>query len=309
MASDRRASSACPYCGEFDLRLARAGLYHRRKKNHGPFDYFECGACGSCVTDPMPSAEAQSALYQEYDAGLPREQRDLMNVAVGEAWHELCLQRIAEVAGVSADATFSWIDAGAGSGEMANLMLARFPNSRGIAVDLHDRPAALDARVEWRRMDLDSADFARRAGGRADVVYATAVWEHVREPGRFIDNMLSVLDRPGVMYLLCPNYASLARRIMGRKWPYLSPGEHLTIPTPDGARRCIARAAARREGGGAIDTESGGIWLPYSLAYAAARFGFARVSKLIPKHWELPLPVGALETIAFAHAAGTRTPP
>ena len=54
----------------------------------------------------------------------------------------------------------------------------RIPEFIWIAVDLHVRPAKLPLSVDWLQTDLNQADFHEKIGRKADVVYATAVWEH-----------------------------------------------------------------------------------------------------------------------------------
>ena len=43
--------------------------------------------------------------------------------------------------------------------------------------------------------------------------------------------------------MICPDYGSFARRALGRAWAYFEPGEHLSIPTREGALACVRRAA------------------------------------------------------------------
>ncbi len=296
MASDQ-AKPACPYCGESRLKLTHAGVFHRLKRDHGPFDFYLCLACGSGVTFPMPSAAALSALYSSYEAGLPREQRARMDAGIGEPWHKLCVKRIASIARIPAGASFNWVDIGAGNGEMANLMIRHFPNSRGLAIDLHDRPKTLESGIDWVQADLNVENFAQAIHWRAaDLVYATAVWEHLVRPDAFIANVLRLLGPRGTLYLICPNYASLARAVLNTRWPYFSPGEHLTMPSPLGARVCLHRGWAQSQRPGTIAVVSHAICLPYSLSYTAARFGLNFLARSIPHQLEFPLPVGALET-------------
>ena len=47
--------------------------------------------------------------------------------------------------------------------------------------------------------------------------------------------------------MICPDYGSFARRALGRAWAYFEPGEHLSIPTREGALACVRRAATERD--------------------------------------------------------------
>jgi hypothetical protein len=183
------AACRCPYCAMAALRRTHTGLYHGLNRNHGPFDFYECASCGSGTTYPLPSAESLNALYETYTNGLPAENRAAMGTDDGEIWHATCVSRIAALGHLTAPlkSHFSWIDAGAGAGEMARRMASAFPNSSGLAVDRHTRPADLPPSVAWLQIDLNQPDFHEKIGRKADVVYATAVWAVLHSRGTFVD--------------------------------------------------------------------------------------------------------------------------
>ena len=294
------AVGRCPYCTARALRRTYTGLYHPLKSDHGPFDFYECGKCGSGVTFPMPSAKSLNALYQIYSSGLPAQNRCAMLDGDGEAWHLSCVKRIAALSHVTTLSHFSWIEAGAGAGEMARRMASAFPNSSGLAVDLHARPTNLSPNTEWLQIDLNQPDFYEKIGRKADVVYATAVWEHVSNPDIFAQNMVKLLNSGGLLYLVCPNYASLARKILGKRWPYFTPGEHLTMPSAKGAEICLHRAFATAGLSGS-GISSRPFLLAYSLGYTARRLGLP-FSGLIPRFLRIPMPAGGLESVALLAA-------
>jgi SAM-dependent methyltransferase len=230
------------------------------------------------------------ALYASFNEGLPAEMRDAM--AGGEAWHATCVRRIGRLRGVSSDSRFTWLEIGAGAGEMACQMARAYPQATGRAADLHERPRSLPSQVSWLQVDLNGDTLA--LGEPADVVYATGVWEHVRRPDVFVDNLVRMLSKGGLLYLMCPNYASLARRLLDTRWPYFTPGEHLTMPSPRGAEACIRRAFSERP----ARIVSRPFWLTYSIRYTALRFGLPG-ARWMPAGWRLPMPVGALESVAL----------
>jgi SAM-dependent methyltransferase len=294
----------CPYCSAAALRRTHTGLYHRLNTDHGPFDFYECINCGSGITFPLPSAESLNVLYQTYSNGLPAENRAAMAAGDGQVWHVSCVKRIATLGHFTALSRFSWIEAGAGAGEMARRMANAFPNSSGLAVDLHKRPADLPARVAWLQIDLNQPDFHEKIGRKADVVYATAVWEHVSRPDVFAQSMVGLLNSGGLLYLVCPNYASLARRILDTRWPYFTPGEHLTMPSPRGAEICLRRSFSAAKLTPAY-IAARPLLLVYSLFYTANRLGLP-FAGLVPRFLRVPMPAGALESVALlAPGAGT----
>jgi SAM-dependent methyltransferase len=236
---------------------------------------------------------------------MPGSLRLVMPASETSPWHELPVQRIRELGGLAGDHAFVWHDVGAGAGEMARLMSSAFPKAQGVCTDLHARPASLSGEagsILWMQADLNDEDFGSRGAPLADVVYATGVWEHVRNPRMFVRNLLQLLKPHGLLYLICPNVASLAFRVLGARWPYFSPGEHLHMPTPEGARACLRRELKATGRVGASTVTSRPIAIPYKLnyvvGYVAAHFGWARSTMLFPASLALPLPTGALETWA-----------
>jgi 2-polyprenyl-3-methyl-5-hydroxy-6-metoxy-1,4-benzoquinol methylase len=291
----------CFYCGGRDLRLAYSRKFHKRKKDHGPFDFYVCADCGSGLTLPAPSSGVLAELYASFEFGLSKFTRGLLSDNPTAVWHETCVRRVVELSGRAGDATFTWIDVGAGGGEIARKLAERFPSSSGLAIDIHDRPPDLidgPANVNWRRIDIACDSFADIVATKADLVFAIGVWEHVRRPDIFARNMLSMLNPGGVLYMETPNYGSWARRLMGQHWPYFLPGEHLCMPTPKGARLCLSRELANVEAGGhssAVSAQS--ILIRYSVRFALAKFSMSGLARLVPATLYAHLPSGAMESV------------
>jgi len=291
----------CCFCGGTSLTCVGRGLFHPLKRDHGPFDFYRCATCGSGTTPEPPTPKQLADLYGSFREGLPELHRTLTADDPQISWYRQCVNRASALMGKPSPSAFRWIDVGAGGGELSAMMSDRFPQSRGIAIDLHPRPASLRDldRVDWRQSDLNG-DFSADLPP-ADLVISTAVWEHVLRPDRFASELLKLTSDAGMIYLLCPNYDSLARRVMGSRWPYFTPGEHLHLPTPEGARRCLEREARQRDS----IIVSRPILLPYSLRYVLRRFGLERLGRLVPMAVRFPMPVGALETTVRIARRGT----
>jgi hypothetical protein len=83
---------------------------------------------------------------------------------------------------------------------------------------------------------------------------------------------------------------------MGERWPYFTPGEHLNMPTPRGARACLSRQwRTLHPGADEPSVFSAPIGLPYSFRYVLRRFGFDFFGKMLPPGVGVALPAGALE--------------
>jgi SAM-dependent methyltransferase len=216
------------------------------------------------------------------------------------ALYEKCVSRIGRLTGRHKQEKFNWLDVGAGGGEFSSLLAKKFPNSSGAAIDLHSCPKSLIdiTSVHWSQVDINHKEFASKLP-LVDLIVSIAVLEHVLHPNLFIANLLQLLRPGGMIYLLCPNNASFASRLLGRRWPYFTPGEHLAIPTPSGVTRCLEREWGLLNGlDKKLKINAGSLMLPYTFRYVMRRLGANPIGKLLPPGWGFPLPVGALETVA-----------
>ena len=301
MSSEICHVERCFFCDSTALRQTHAGLYHTVKPDHGPFAFHRCTACGSGLTLSPPSRDQLTALYGFYQDGLPELYRTITRDDPQSALYRLAVKRLMRLANPLPTST--WLDVGAGGGELSLILADVFPRGRGTGIDLHDRPVILAGheRINWLRVDINHDEYAAEVGGGADVVMSTAVWEHVLYPDRFVRNLLRLVNPGGALYLLCPDYGSLARRVMGRRWPYFVPGEHLNMPTPAGALACLARVWRELHGAGPLPViHCRPLALPYTFRYVLRRFGWDGIGRLLPSQLGIPLPVGALEIVLLS---------
>jgi len=293
----------CLYCGSANLRRVYEQLYNKRKPDYGPFDFYVCEHCGSGLTLPPPTAEALSALYQHLEHGMSALTRALLQDNPEAAWHRMCVDRLVQLSGCGTREEFTWMDIGAGAGEIAAELGRRFPSSTGLAIDIHECPPALcsnNSNVIWKRIDISNDHFSRDINFEADIVFATGVWEHVRHPDVFARNAIALMKPRSMLYMTTPNYSSLARRLLGRRWPYFFPGEHLCMPTPRGARLCLQREVSITRGPEVrVQILTRPILISYSLRYVFTKFGMPSLARLMPRSASCRLPSGAMESILW----------
>lgn len=301
----------CFFCGGGDVRLAYFRKFHRLKPDHGPFDFYVCADCGSGLTLPPPDPATLAALYASFEFGLSKPTRELLAENPTAVWHDTCLRRLIMWSRRGRDTPFTWFDVGAGAGEIALRFAQYFPASKGVAIDIHDCPPDLIRRPEnlqWRRINISCDLLAAELPVKADLVFAIGVWEHVRRPDLFARNLLSLVNPKGVLYIETPNYASLARRLMGSYWPYFLPGEHLCIPTPKGARICLARQFATLNTNSQLSSVvARPILLQYSARFVLTKFSMPGLAHWLPPKLSASLPSGAMECVAQLGGATART--
>jgi len=277
----------CPFCGSTSLHRTHLGMTHPRRREHGPFDLYACTVCKSVATDPLPTRAALDALYGSFASGVEGSLRDLRAETPLTAWFSQVVDRAASLGGFHG--AFRWLDVGAGGGELATLLAERYPHATGTAIDWAPRPAGVPERVDWQLADLNDPAFK---APQADLVISLSVWEHVLDPEAFVQSLIARVAPGGLLYLVCPDAGSLAARVLRSRWPYFLPGEHLHMPTRDGARRLLKRLAHPGD-----DVSVGRVGLPYPPAYVLGFLGLGRVAKLARRLPSVPLPVGAVEAV------------
>ena len=293
----------CPYCESRERKLVYAHMYHNKKADYGPFDILSCNGCGSMLTRPIPTAQQIRELYGSFSEGLPDDLFEARRNSPQTPWYAQCVKNLVSFGGERLNGNFSWLEIGPGSGNFTKQFADRFPASSGFAIDLHDCPDNLRCvrNVEWRAYDLEKGvppDFI----GRFDVVASIAVFEHVRDPAAFLGFMLQCLNSDGILYIFCPEYGLLVSRLMGRRWPYMLPGEHINIPTKKGARILVEREL-QNHGRQAKTVIVETVTVPYTLYYLAAYLKIQKLAAALPRHWHVPVPSGCLEIKARFHDA------
>lgn len=258
-------------------------VFHPIVTEYGPFDLFVCNGCGSILTFPLPSQKKISEFYEQFQNGMPVELRNARESSPQTAIYQAYVERVCKLIELE---EFSWLEIGSGGGEFASLMSKSKPLSKGVCLDFHLRPLTLEsANVTWKQVDLNQ-DLATIIG-EFDVVVSFAVLEHVLDPLSFVANFVRLIKKDGKGIIVCPNYSSFASKVLGRRWPYFSPGEHLTMPSLKGAS-CIMGQLSD------CDFKVKSLSMPYSISYMAEVLGQKKISSVIPSDWTFPFPTGAL---------------
>lgn len=271
----------CLYCNSKNLRFTFPQRFHHIDKNHGPFDLYECETCGALLTSPMPSEEVLHAFYSKSSEGMP----DILREARKDSPQEyLYLNYVEKVIPVIRELPndFTWLDVGAGGGEFARLLKKRFPQSKGHCIDFHSKPNTKGLEdIEWISKDLNK-DFDLEK--KFDVVFSFAVLEHVLDPNNFLSNIKRLTHPGSKIVIVLPKYDSLLANFLSEKWPYFSPGEHLTIPTTKSLKSFLPRYFKNYQ----ISSMS----MPYSMKYILSYLSGNRLSTFLPFDLKLPVPAG-----------------
>jgi SAM-dependent methyltransferase len=185
-------------------------------------EVFRCGVCGH-ISVP-------AGLVRDANGTSIYEQDDTIFSADGNADYyfdetnaEAAREKLAFVAR-HAKPDGRLLDVGASFGHF----LAEARNgfeARGVEVS----PSA----VAWARktfgVEVDIGSIYQLGQGRYDVITCWDVIEHLEDPAAAIDELRGHLNNSGFLFLSTPDAGSMAARLLGSRWYYLDPIQHLNL--------------------------------------------------------------------------------
>lgn len=279
----------CNYCQSGSLRITHRHETHKVDKTLGPFDLYICDSCGSMGTANPPSPRRLAEFYRQYDDFRPDWYKSGTRSGAIAAQYRFYASQVT--------ASGNWLDIGAGHGEVANIVASTNPN--GLVVDIGPRPPQLNPTLPYKSIDMNRANWSSEIGEQSSNVFSIAVWEHVLSPKEFAKECLSLVAPGGRLTLICPDYGSLARKVLNRYWPYFEPGEHISIPSRAGARACLMNAAAELSFQPKIEVSR--LNVGYSIKYLFDVLRLNWLASAIPPGVSVPMPTGVLIAKATRH--------
>lgn len=211
-AAAEQLENPCPACGSRfgRLRFEKSG---RR--------FWRCVDCQAERQSPLPTDSELTAYYDSsYRDGMYREFTDAADMKSLTARHRL--KRIRHLCRPG-----RWLDIGSADGRFVEV--ARGAGIDAVGVELS--AVAVQAARE-RGVPVQQGSIADIDDGPYDTATAFDVIEHVRDPEGFLSHIASVLPKGGTMVLTLPNLASPWARLLGSRWWFYIPEEHLHYWSP-----------------------------------------------------------------------------
>lgn len=167
---------------------------------------------------PLPTPEALKAYYEtSYAEGMYHE------FAAATAMKEMTAQRRLLEISRHLPIAGRWLDVGCGDG-----MFVRVAGERGTqasGVELSDVAVRL---AKEKSLDVSCGTVeCLESNKRFNTVTAFDVLEHVLDPSEFLSQLHERVEPEGSLVLTLPDMDSLARRLMGSRWYFYIPEEHL----------------------------------------------------------------------------------
>lgn len=275
----------CQICGAADLRF----LFNKKNR-----DFLACRSCGLIRQANIPEPQELKEFYDNaYANGMYADFAAARQLKIATA-----KQRLKEVR-KQVPISGRWLDAGCSTGVFLKLLVEQGIEAFGIDVS---EEAIRQASNE--NLPVECGDIASYQPRELfDCITAFDVIEHVREPKTFIEVARSLLREGGSLVLTTPNVCSPARYLMGKRWFFFIPEEHLFLFSRKNLRQLVSEC-------GFGEIRQGVTFKPMTFDYALVQFEefnplIASAMKysqfLIPKllrTWGVPLPIGEQRLVA-----------
>jgi SAM-dependent methyltransferase len=195
----------CPVCrsGAGEFLLEKPGVRVER-----------CPACGMVYANPVPRPLVNGEFYDASSAYYLSPEKLGADYAVSRFMRELRIFRRFCVKG-------RVLDVGCSSGAFLwNLQRAYPGDYEALGMDASGAP--LDY-AEGQGVPVLRGDFlnAKLADASFDAIVFWATLEHLGSPRDFLDRACNLLKPGGLVFALVPNFASLATRVLGRRYRYI----------------------------------------------------------------------------------------
>lgn len=208
------------------------------------FGIVECNACGLMFTNPRLDEAANQSMYDEayyhgegFDHSVHYEDEQSETEARAGESRGIILK----IRALCALAQPRVLDVGCGTGGLLlALTQAGFTSVEGL--EFSSYAAGRAAERTGCVVHHGELDELATSGRRYDVINATEVLEHVRDPLKFLSSIEALLSPGGVFIYSTGNARGLYARALGRRWPYLNPEGHLFYYNPNTVGRFLQRA-------------------------------------------------------------------
>ena len=214
-ATARFTVTHCPVCRGTRLE------YQFAVESYG---IMRCEDCGLLLTNPQPSNDELARIYGEDYFLVEKNEAGQAHVdALKTGTADLYLDLLARY-GLPSGARL--LEVGSGRGDFLARAQARGMDVTGVEYSEHANATAsgkLGGRGRVLRGEIGDVP---TPDGPFDVVAASDVIEHVRDPAAFLDHVCRLLKPGGLVFLATPTLDSWSKKLLGRRWMEFKP-EHL----------------------------------------------------------------------------------
>lgn len=294
MQSTRKINLQCPVCGiaQFRFRFEKKGR-----------DFWRCMSCAGELLYPLPTVDELEEYYDEsYAAGM------YSDFAAAQTMKRMTAQsRLSELSQYVPSASGGrWLDVGCADGTFVAVAKEKGADAQGVELSATAVELARQAGLNVHCGTVGSLP----NDARFDTITAFDVIEHVLDPRNFIHDLRMRVRDGGHIVLTLPDLNSMARRLMGSRWYFYIPEEHLHYFNRQNLSLLLreesftVKAACR-------------TYKPLTFDYSLVQFAeynpmihrvLSAVGKVIPSRLRskvIPLPIGEMMLICQYNGSGS----
>jgi 2-polyprenyl-3-methyl-5-hydroxy-6-metoxy-1,4-benzoquinol methylase len=218
-------------------------------------DFWRCKVCNFETQHPLPTLSELSQYYNaSYEEGMYQEFVEAIDMKKLTAQ-----QRFKDIFKYCEPGC--WLDVGSADGTFVACAQAHHLNAEGIELSQvavkqareKDRPVYCSTIQDWE------------PGYSYDTITAFDVLEHVLNPIEFLSSVHQLLLPNGRLVLTLPNQNSLIRKLMGKRWFFYIPEEHLHYFNPSNLRQLLQTLGFEVK-------KCGWAWKPLTYRYSLGQF-------------------------------------
>ena len=294
--SDRRSVAqidekvSCPLCGEVSLRW----MFEKKGRQ-----FWACQKCGLEKQVPLPTLKELQAYYDsQFDSGMYQTFTSAEKMKTMTA-----KQRLKEMTPFIKPQG-RWLDVGCANGVFVREAAALGAQAEGVELSSVAVDQAVAAGLPVICGGLEDVENAPSF----DCITAFDVLEHVLDPLTFLQDIAKRLKPGGHAALTMPDKSSVYAKLMGSRWWFYIPEEHLHYFDHEIIRKLMIKV-------GLEPVIVGRTFKPLTYDYGLTQFiefnpFIYRVMKLVSgllpqrlRQWIVPLYIGEMKVIARKPAA------
>ena len=227
----------------------------------GDRDYAKCPRCQTAhMTNPPRSAELKD-LYSNTVFTLPGNDQyyedDPTNLAAARARRRWVERSVS---------SGRLLDIGCGCGHFLAVLNSRRWSAQGIDIS----PLAVRRARQRFNVRCEARPFAELPDSWRGCFDAVTMWdviEHVPDPFAALSCAASMLRPGGSLFLSTPDISAIAARMLGKRWHYIDPMQHLCLFSRDSLIQLCARTGLQA-------ARSRPFGRSYTLGYLLYRVGY-----------------------------------
>jgi len=280
-----KVSLECPLCGVTEFKKCFT------KKSR---EFFQCLQCKMQLQSPLPTLPELTEFYDKSFAdGMYQD------FAAAETLKQMTAQQRVKEISTTIPLKGKWLDVGCANGVFVQTMTQQGVDAQGVELSEHAISIGKERGLNLHAGTVDDIP----ADESFDCITAFDILEHVLEPLDFIGGIHKRLNDGGHAVFTVPNAGGIVRRIMGKRWYFYIPEEHLHY-----FNRKNLVGLLKKQGFDVISV--GATYKPMTYDYALVQFaefnpliykGLKALSYLLPaklRERPMPLPIGELRVIA-----------